>query len=163
MLPAADYAARHDDETRLAWLSERLKDALARAGDGIAALLLPPSLGLERPRAQALSRLVGIACGEAVGLPGGPSGLRFERARDRAVEAAGIEVVRARVRCVEPHEDCWRVMLEEGPDALDAAAVVFAAGGLVEEGSSTLRRRPGWRRCSLRPLDPLSGWASTPR
>jgi glycerol-3-phosphate dehydrogenase subunit B len=134
VLPAADYAARHDDETRLAWLSERLRDALARAGDGIAALLLPPSLGLERPRALALSRLVGIACGEAIGLPGGPSGLRFERARDRAVEAAGIEVVRARVRCVEPHEDRWHVVLEEGADALDAAAVVFAAGGLVGGG-----------------------------
>jgi glycerol-3-phosphate dehydrogenase subunit B len=134
VLPAADYAARHDDEARLAWLSERLRDALARTGDGIAALLLPPSLGLERPRAQALSRLVGIACGEAIGLPGGPSGLRFERARDRAVAAAGLEVVRARARRVEPHEDRWRVALEEGADPIDAAAVVLAAGGLVGGG-----------------------------
>jgi glycerol-3-phosphate dehydrogenase subunit B len=134
VLPAADYAARHDDESRLAWLADRLKDALARGGDGIAALLLPPSLGLERPRAQALSRLVGLPCGEAVGLPGGPSGLRFEHARDRAVVSAGIQVVCARVRVVEPHEDRWRLVIEEGVASIDAMAVVVAAGGLVGGG-----------------------------
>ena len=36
-----------------------------------------------------LSRLVGVPCGEATGMPGGPAGLRFERARDRALAAAG--------------------------------------------------------------------------
>lgn len=136
-IPAADYAARHDDEQRLGWLADRLRDALARAGDGLAALLLPPSLGLERPRAQALSERVGLPCGEAIGLPGGPSGLRFERARDRALAAAGIEVVQARVRRVEAVEAGaagWLVVLDAGAAPLEAGAVVLAAGGLVGGG-----------------------------
>jgi glycerol-3-phosphate dehydrogenase subunit B len=135
-MPPADFAARHDDEARLAWLAERLRDALAGAIEPLDALLLPPSLGLERPRAQDLSRLVGLPCGEAVGLPGGPSGLRFENARDRALAEARVERVRARVRRVEPHEDRWHVLLEgEGQGGpIDAAAVVLAAGGLVGGG-----------------------------
>jgi glycerol-3-phosphate dehydrogenase subunit B len=136
VLPAADFAARHDDEARLVWLAERLRDAVARTGRDVDALVLPPSLGLERPRAATLSRLVGLPCGEAVGLPGGPSGLRFEAARDRALASARVERVQARVRRVEAHEDRWRVLLENGADGapLDAAAVVLATGGLIGGG-----------------------------
>jgi len=132
-LPAADFAARHDDPARLAWLAERLRDALATAGSRFDALVLPPSLGRERARATALSSLVGLPCGEAAGLPGGPSGLRFERARDRALAAAGVTTTFARASRVARHGERWRVALGEQP-ALDAGAVVLAAGGLVGGG-----------------------------
>lgn len=96
VIPDADFASRHDDEARLGWLAERLREALGRDGARVKALLLPPSLGVERARAAALSELVGVPCGEATALPGGPAGLRFERARDRALAAAGVTVVTAR-------------------------------------------------------------------
>ncbi len=133
LLPAADFAARHDDEARLAWLAERLRDAISRAGGGLDALLLPPSLGVETARARALSALVGLPCGEAAALPGGPSGLRFERARDRALSAAGVTNTTGRATGVEHHADRWHVA-RAGETALEAAAVVLAPGGFVGGG-----------------------------
>ncbi len=99
-LPDAEFAARHDDDARLGWLAERLREALAIefGGDAVAGLVLPPSLGIDRARADQLSGLVGLPCGEPVGMPGGPAGLRFERARDRALGAAGVERVEGRAR-----------------------------------------------------------------
>src|ERR1019366_7630074 len=96
-IPDADFAARHDDDARLAWLAERLREALSgRAeGGGLAGIVLPPSLGVDRPRSQALSERVGVPCGEPIAMPGGPAGLRFERARDRAFATAGITKARA--------------------------------------------------------------------
>jgi hypothetical protein len=131
-LPDADFAARHDDAERLGWLGERLRDALHRAGDRPAALLLPPSLGLDRQRASDLSKLAGLPCGEAMGLPGGPVGLRVESARDRIFETRGIEVVIARATAIETASSGWRVAL--GRDRIDAGAVVVAAGGLLGGG-----------------------------
>ncbi len=142
-LPDADFAARHDEESRLAWLAERLREALAARSDGdaIAGFVLPPSLGVDRARAGELSRRVGLPCGEALALPGGPSGLRFERARDRALATAGVQRVRARARKLErlergpgsPDVAIWRAIL--GDDAsLDADAVVLATGGLLGGG-----------------------------
>ena len=142
MIPDADFAARHDDEARLGWLAERLRDALARAADGdsIAGLVLPSSLGVEHARAQALSDRAGVPCGEAIALPGGPSGLRFARARERAFAAAGIDRVTGRVtRAV--HADVERrskgrpcgVSTVEG-QSFEAYAVVLASGGLLGGG-----------------------------
>jgi len=133
LLPAADFAARHDDEARLAWLAERLREALSRAGARFDALIVPSSLGVETERAGALSKLVGMRCGEAAASPGGPSGLRFERARDRALAAAGVERTPGRATRVERHVDRWRVARAEGP-TLEATAVVLALGGLVGGG-----------------------------
>jgi glycine/D-amino acid oxidase-like deaminating enzyme len=135
VIPDAEFAARHDEADRLGWLAERLRHALQRAHGGVHALLLPPSLGLERARAEELSRLVGVPCGEATGMPGGPAGLRFERARDRALAAAGVNVVTGRVTSVVAaagNPDRWTVQLEDG--RLDADAVILAAGGLVGGG-----------------------------
>jgi glycerol-3-phosphate dehydrogenase subunit B len=131
----ADFAARHDDEARLAWLADRLREALATApaGSRVAALLLPPSLGVDRPRAQALSQRVGVPCGEPVAMPGGPSGFRFERARDRALAAAGVTRAPERVVRVERGERAWRVTTTGGAD-LEALAVVLATGGLLGGG-----------------------------
>lgn len=138
-LADAELAARHDDDGRLGWLGERLREALARAGAEVGGLLLPPSLGVERARAAELSSRVGVACGEALGLPGGPAGLRFEHARDRAFAAAGIAMRRGRVRGVSAAGPSaggagarWR--LDVDGEGLDAGAVVLAAGGLIGGG-----------------------------
>jgi glycerol-3-phosphate dehydrogenase subunit B len=139
-IPDADFAGRHDDAARLGWLAERLREALAKgsAGPALAALVLPPSLGVDRTRAAELSLRVGLACGEPLALPGGPSVLRFERARDRALAASGIERVQARARRVEPAEaradaPTWRVTTDDGL-SLEADAVVLATGGLLGGG-----------------------------
>jgi len=102
-------------------------------GSPIAALVLPPSLGIERARAAELSARVGLPCGEALAAPGGPAGLRFERARDRALEAAGVERVRARASEVTRESDRWCVALDGGRTAL-ADALVLATGGLIGGG-----------------------------
>jgi glycerol-3-phosphate dehydrogenase subunit B len=133
LVPDADFAARHDDETRLGWLGDRLREALARASVQITALALPPSLGVEAARAAALSAHVGVPCGEVMGLPGGPAGLRFESARDRALRAHGVRRVRARALRVEDVGPWLRVHLDGG-GCVDARAVVLAAGGLVGGG-----------------------------
>jgi glycine/D-amino acid oxidase-like deaminating enzyme len=135
VVPDAEFAARHDEPDRLGWLAERLRHALQRARGGVHALLLPPSLGLQRSRAEELSRLVGVPCGEATGMPGGPAGLRFERARDRALAAAGVTVVAGLATSVEAtagNPDRWSV--RTGDRSLDADAVILAAGGLVGGG-----------------------------
>jgi len=134
-IPDADFAARHDDDARLAWLAERLREALSgRAeGGGLAGIVLPPSLGVDRPRSQALSERVGVPCGEPIAMPGGPAGLRFERARDRAFATAGITRARARVRRAEASGGTWHVTGYEGT-SFEAHAVVLATGGLIGGG-----------------------------
>jgi hypothetical protein len=149
-LPDADFAARHDDPSRLGWLADRLREALARSGKKAGALLLPPSLGVERSRAEELSKQVGIPCGEAMGLPGGPPGLRFESMRDRALTNAGIHVVRGRVSRLEPSGGGWRVTLAaNGDGGLEADAVVVAAGGLV--GGGLEYQSSEWSRAAALP------------
>jgi hypothetical protein len=76
---------------------------------------------------------VGLPVGEAAASPGGPSGLRFERARDRALGAASVTRTVGRATGVERHVDGWRVAREEGP-ALEATAVVIAVGGFIGGG-----------------------------
>ena len=132
-IPDADFSARHDDETRLGWLAERLREALARASGRWEAIVLPPALGIDRPRAEALSLQVGVPCGEAMSLPGGPSGLRFERARDRALLANGAQRVRSRALAVERVAGWWRVAVED-EQAFEAQAIVVATGGLLGGG-----------------------------
>jgi glycerol-3-phosphate dehydrogenase subunit B len=133
LLPDVDLAARHDDANRVGWLAERLREALARAEARWAGVVLPPILGLERACADVLSQRVGLPCGEAVASPGGPAGLRFERARDRALSSAGVVKVAGRAREVEARGEAWRVTTEDG-QILDAYAVVVATGGLIGGG-----------------------------
>ncbi len=133
ILPDVDLAARHDDASRLGWLAERLREALARAEAHWVGIVLPPILGLERACADVLSQRVGLPCGEAVGSPGGPAGLRFERARDRAFSSAGVVKVAGRASTVEARGETWRVVTEDG-QVLDAYAVVVATGGLIGGG-----------------------------
>lgn len=133
VLPDADFAARHDDEDRLGWLAERLRDALSHSGRALSALVLPPALGVERARAEALSKRVGMPCGEAIGMPGGPSGLRFERGRDRALSSAGVVRVRARATKIDRAGSRWSVVTD-GADTHEGDAVVLATGGLIGGG-----------------------------
>ncbi len=131
-LPDADFAARHDDPERLAWMGQRLREALALRGAGFGALVLPPALGLEKARAGELSEAVGVPCGEAIALPGGPAGLRFERARDRLLAASSVDRVRIRAEAIERVADAWRITSDAG--TLEADAVVIATGGLLGGG-----------------------------
>ncbi|MDP9035022.1 MAG: hypothetical protein M3O50_09455, partial [Myxococcota bacterium] len=132
VLPDADLAARHDDEARLGWLAERLRAALSAAVSRPDALVVPPWLGVGCARAAALSRLVGMPCGEAVGGPGGSSGLRFEQARERALAAAAADRVHAWVTKVLRRPQGWSVAF--GDDVLDADSLVLALGGLIGGG-----------------------------
>jgi glycerol-3-phosphate dehydrogenase subunit B len=132
VLPDADFAARHDDEARLGWLAERLRQALAR-GPAVHALVLPPSLGVEHARGAALSTLVELPCGEAATGPGGPSGLRFQHARDRALKSQGVERLAGRVVAVNQATSGWQLQLEGGA-RVEADAVVLATGGLLGGG-----------------------------
>jgi hypothetical protein len=133
VLPDADFAARCDEDERFGWLAERLREALASAPFMMGGLLLPPSLGVERVRAPLLAVRVGVPCGEPIATPGGPSGLRFEHARNRALAAAGVVPFRARASTVARHSGRWRATLETG-DAVYADAVVLATGGLLAGG-----------------------------
>lgn len=144
-IPDADFAARHDDEARVRWLADRLRDAISKAADGasLAGLVLPSSLGVERSCALLLSERVGISCGEATTLPGGPAGLRFEHARDRAFAAAGVRRVAARVASVaraptdgaqrDRSDASWIVSMDSG-QTCESHSVVFATGGLLGGG-----------------------------
>lgn len=132
-LPDVDLAARHDDALRLGWLAERLREALARAHGRYVGIVLPPMLGVDRACAHVLSQRVGLPCGEAVGSPGGPAGLRFERARDRALSSVGAVRVAGRASAVEAHGEIWRITTEDG-EVLSAYAVVVATGGLIGGG-----------------------------
>jgi glycerol-3-phosphate dehydrogenase subunit B len=132
VLPDGDFAARHDDDARLAWLGDRLREALVHS-PAVSALVLPPCLGVEHARAEALSTRIGLPCGEASALPGGPSGLRFQHARDRALGAAEVERVAAHVTAVERSSGGWSVEFE-GARGLEADVVVFATGGLLGGG-----------------------------
>lgn len=131
-LPDADLAERHDAPERLAWMGSQIEDAIRRAGGPVGAVLLPSWLGIERERAGALSDRLGIPCGEALSSPGGPSGLRFERARNRSLTAARVQVTRARVTRLAASGGA-RVELESGA-TIEGDAVVLATGGLVGGG-----------------------------
>jgi hypothetical protein len=133
IVPDADFASRHDDEARLGWLAARFREALEQSGTRWSALVLPPSLGLERGRAEWLSNRVGVPCGEAMGLPGGPAGLRFERARDRAIRALGIHRLGARASRIEQLATGLRVHVEGG-GRVEARTVILATGGLIGGG-----------------------------
>ncbi len=127
----AELAALHDDAERLGWLAGRLKESLAATS--CVAVVLPPWLGVERARAAELSARVGAPCGEAMGAPGGPAGLRFERARDRALREAGVETVAGWARQITTSDEGAQVMLD-GDAELEADAVVLATGGVLAGG-----------------------------
>ncbi len=127
----AELAALHDDDERLATAATRIRTALEEGG-AFDSVLLPPWLGVASPRAEALSKLVGIACGEVLCAFDGPAGSRFERARDRALGHPSITIASERVRSVATSADDIIVTFTESK--LDADAVVLATGGVLAGG-----------------------------
>jgi glycerol-3-phosphate dehydrogenase subunit B len=132
-----DLAARHDDEQRLGWLAQRLREAIARTAIHPAAVVLGPWLGASTPRASALGRAIGVRIGEALSGVGGPAGMRFVYARDRLLAAAGIATVSARVTGVRLDDDdrgrpSVAIEGESAPRSVDR--VVLACGGLTGGG-----------------------------
>ena len=134
MLADAEIAARHDDAARLDWLAERLREVLSR-NPGFVGVILPPWLGANSSRADALSAKIGIRCGEAMVGLASPSGTRFIAARDRAFAKAGIDMIDGWAKSARANagKSGWIVDLEKDA-SLDADAVVLATGGLVGGG-----------------------------
>lgn len=124
-----DLAARHDAGARLAWLADRLRAALAD-NPGAGAVLLGPWLGASAPRAEALSRALGVPVGEAVAAAGSPAGMRFEAARDALLARLGVERIRGRVTEVRRGE----VQVEGEPSPRKADTIVLAIGGIAGGG-----------------------------
>ncbi len=128
----ADLAARHDDDARLRWLAARLRETVA-GGGGVGAVLLGPWLGVAAPRAEALSAMVGLPCGEALIGASSPAGLRFEAARDRMLDGAGVRRVWDRAIAVT-RVDALSVAVAGGDAVLVADTVVLAIGGIAAGG-----------------------------
>jgi glycerol-3-phosphate dehydrogenase subunit B len=151
ILPVTDLAARHDDPERVGWLIARLREsaALARAR----AVVMGPWLGLRRGVAAEIARGVGKPIGEPLSLPGGVSGLRFDRARDAILAELGVEIIADWAERVESANLGASVTLASG-SVLGADAIVLASGGLASggvawspenssQGFTTSPRQPG--------------------
>jgi glycerol-3-phosphate dehydrogenase subunit B len=132
-IPDGDLASRHDDEMRLGWLAARLRDGLGRRRQA-GAVLLGPWLGSVAPRAQALSKAIGVPVGEVLAGAGSPAGLRFEAARDRLLGEIGARLVRDRVLSCDVDAGRAEVSLARGEAPVIVDAVVLAIGGLVSGG-----------------------------
>jgi hypothetical protein len=126
-----DFAARHDDPQALEALGERL----AKNGTLVDAWLLPPSLGVRGHARQVLEEQVGVPVGEHMGLPGGPSGARFEFCRNELFTARGVKLRAKRVAALESHVAGFRVRFV-GASESEAIydRVVLAVGGVVAGG-----------------------------
>ena len=133
-----DLAHLNDDPARAERVSRMLREAATQAD----AWLLGPWLGTSLEAASRLVEQVPVPVGETTSPPGGAAGARFEHARDRLVEFAGIRLVRGRVTGLRSRGGVWRVdtaasVHRDGSDAPDpvlADAVVLAVGGLVSGG-----------------------------
>lgn len=124
-LPAYDFAARFDDAAEL----EKLGAELAKARGGADAWLLGPWLGTKPGVAEALRKRVELPLGEALSLPGGAAGARFEAARDALLSESSIQVRRARVERVSASK-----AVLEGGEELAVDRVVLALGGVLSGG-----------------------------
>lgn len=129
--PDAELAGLLDEPAHLAWLAERLREALARTP--VDALLVGPWLGLDPGRAAALSERVGVPVGEALSATGTTAGLRFERARDRLLARVHVTVQRGRVMALARRDAGFELGLADG-STLRADEVILALGGVAGGG-----------------------------
>jgi glycerol-3-phosphate dehydrogenase subunit B len=134
-IAAAELAVRHDDAARLAWLAERLRDCLARAG-GASGVLLGPWLGADKPLAGALSQQVGVVVGEILSGVGSAAGLRFESARLAMLSSVGVQLKPHHIMSITRSSYVrGGVTLElDDESQVEVDAVVLAIGGLVGGG-----------------------------
>jgi glycerol-3-phosphate dehydrogenase subunit B len=131
-----EIALLHDDPERLDWLTARLIEARRLVPDAVG-IMLPPWLGIEHERATFLSHAVGLPCGEALGGVGSSAGVRFERARDRALASAGVSTPKGWARVVRPlRTNAWGIVVSSGAETLEIEcdAVVLATGGVLGGG-----------------------------
>jgi len=130
----AELAALHDDDARLRLAADRIRTVLSEGSFGT--VLLPPWLGVTAPRAAALSKLVGVPCGEVLAPLDGPCGARFERARDRCFAATSIETVQGRAKRIEARArpDAARYVALVEARSIEADVVIIATGGLLGGG-----------------------------
>jgi hypothetical protein len=143
--PSHDLASLHDDAAR----AESFARAVAAAATEVDAWLFGPWLGTDAETSRRLREQLSVPGGEITSQPGGAAGSRFERARDRLLESAGVRVVRARATRLRFHGGAWSVggwtsageSAGEGSELLAADAVVLAVGGLVSGGVGLRSRR----------------------
>jgi hypothetical protein len=160
---SADFAALHDAPERRIRLIEKLQDFRRDAGADCSALLLGPWLGIERDTVREVTRAVEMPVGECTSLPGGPSGLRFARARDRLLAQLSVQVRRQRVGQVVPTSAGWQVIPEGTDSGRDQRAagssefpfVIVAVGGLAGGGLEFAPRQGSGAPFRLRPELPV--------
>jgi glycerol-3-phosphate dehydrogenase subunit B len=124
-----------------------------RAGAPLA--IVPAVLGRRawQPVHGVLERAAGVPVGEALGVPPSLPGLRLHDALERALEAAGVEVLAGRVAASTAHGDVLEAVCRAdlpGP-RLEAAAFVLATGRFLGGG---IVADPEWREPAL--TTPLS-------
>lgn len=134
----ADLAARHDDPSRLAWLSDRLSEEIARRGAERVAILLGPWLGAARSRADELSDRLGVPVGESLAATAATAGLRFEAARTELLRTLDVRTIERRATSITaqaPGLERRRFVVDlEGAEGIPCDAVVITSGGLVGGG-----------------------------
>lgn len=147
--------------------ARRFGESIQRAQTQVDLLLLPPLLGLERHEEvfAELSQQAGVPCAELVaGTPSVP-GLRLQRALERALAAAGIELARGDVGKLT--ESRVRLTGEGGGEELTFDEVVVASGRFVGGGverertfSEPLLGLPVWdgtTQLAFQPIETLLG------
>ncbi len=159
-IPAADFAALHDEPERAEWLAARLAEH--EKGD---AWLLGPWLGLAEDVAVGLSSRLQVPVGESASRPGGAAGVRWSQARTRLFTQLGIVPELGRLSEVSVVEGGVELSVRrrDGQDAVMRADAVIlatggvAAGGIVLTGSlaapSTLGLELGYRAPLFLELD----------
>jgi glycerol-3-phosphate dehydrogenase subunit B len=144
-----------------------LGESIRRAKPSADVLLLPPLLGLERHEEvlAELSQQASLPCAELVaGTPSVP-GLRLQRALERALATAGIEVERGDVTKLYPGKALLKTDggdRELAFDDLVLAAGRFVGGGVERERtfSEPLLGLPVWdgtTQLAFQPIDTLLG------
>jgi hypothetical protein len=130
---AYDLAALHDEPSRMARLSECLRQSRVTPD----AWLLGPWLGATPGGAEALGSAIGKPCGETTSPPGGPAGARFDVSRDALLANVGVHIRRERVRSIETRGR--RLLVAGSGGGLTANdmgfdAIVLAIGGVAGGG-----------------------------
>lgn len=148
IMTGAAPAVWHDETSHLRALGEALRKVIDVCEVRPVGILLPPWLGVARPRAQQLSTHLGIPCGEVLSEPGQAAGFRFESARDRALERLEVKVFEEAVQTLEPTGEGWKVIGASGT-TLECQGVLLALGGLL--GGGLTFRPPSEGRLSLGP------------
>jgi glycerol-3-phosphate dehydrogenase subunit B len=124
-------------------LAATLRDALRDVA--VARVILPAVLGLERTGTvrDALRSATGIDVAEALGAPPSVPGWRLAQALDRALHAAGVEVISGRAARAHDHIAVVPVARESAPSAMAVPHpdAHLSPGGRSPAGASTRRSR----------------------